>query len=65
MESHVRLHNLTAHFTSTGLSVFLGELTHRARHIELAGEPRHSTSHLVRGSASLPVSLSARGSRVS
>ncbi|NUK71968.1 hypothetical protein HRW23_35425 [Streptomyces lunaelactis] len=60
MGSQVRLHNLTACFISTALSVFLDELAHRARHIELAGEPRRSTSHLVWGYASLPVSLSAR-----
>ncbi|NUK14346.1 hypothetical protein [Streptomyces lunaelactis] len=49
MGSQVRLHNLTARFISTALSVFLDELAHRARHIELAGEPRRSTSHLVWG----------------
>lgn len=46
-------------FMSTALSVFLDELAHRARHIELAGEPRRG-SHFVRGDASLPVSLSTR-----
>ncbi|QQM46262.1 hypothetical protein [Streptomyces liliifuscus] len=45
---------------STALSVFLDELAHRARHIELAGEPCRSTSHLVRGDVTLPVSLSTR-----
>ncbi|MFF4250541.1 hypothetical protein ACFY1L_04940 [Streptomyces sp. NPDC001663] len=45
--------------------MLLNELAHRARHIDLAGEPRRSTSHLVWGYASLPVSLSARGSWVS
>ncbi|WP_405988045.1 hypothetical protein [Streptomyces sp. NBC_00986] len=65
VESQVRLRNLTARLTSTALSLLLDELAHRARHIELAGEPRRSTSHLVRGYASLPASLSARGSRVS
>ncbi|MFF7174790.1 hypothetical protein [Streptomyces pseudovenezuelae] len=39
--------------------MFLDEIAHRARHIELAGEPHRSTSHLVWGYASLPVSLSA------
>ncbi|WP_392666797.1 hypothetical protein [Streptomyces sp. LN785] len=62
MGSQVRLHNLTARFISTALSVFLDELAHRARHIELAGEPRRNPSHRVWGYASLPVSLSARGS---
>ncbi|MCZ0997602.1 hypothetical protein O1M63_04765 [Streptomyces mirabilis] len=60
MASQGRLHNLTARFTSTALSVLLAELAHCARHIELDGEPRRSTSHLVWGYASLPVSLSAR-----
>ncbi|MFF5279901.1 hypothetical protein, partial [Streptomyces sp. NPDC000133] len=55
----VRLHNLTARFISTALSVFLDELAHRARHIEPAGEPRRNISHRVRGYASLPDSLSA------
>ncbi|MFD8748133.1 hypothetical protein ACFV01_34850, partial [Streptomyces sp. NPDC059616] len=36
-----------------------------ARQIYLAGEPRRSASRLAWGYASLPVSLSARGSRVS
>lgn len=65
MGSRVRLHNLTARFISTALSVFLDELAHRARHIELGGEPRRDTSHDVCGYASLPVSLFARGSWVS
>ncbi|MFC8661781.1 hypothetical protein [Streptomyces sp. NPDC057199] len=60
MGSQVRLRKLTARFMSTALSVFLAELAHRARHIELAGEPCRSTSHLVRGDVSLPVSLSTR-----
>ncbi|WP_392751826.1 hypothetical protein [Streptomyces sp. LN590] len=60
MGSQVRLHNLTARFISTALSVFLDELAHRARHIELAAEPRRNTSHHVWGYASLPASLSAR-----
>ncbi|WP_241671801.1 hypothetical protein [Streptomyces sp. IB2014 016-6] len=41
------------------------ELVPRARHIDVAGEPRRDTPHHVWGHASLPVSLSARGSRVS
>ncbi|MDF3139929.1 hypothetical protein [Streptomyces sp. T21Q-yed] len=41
--------NPTARFISTALSVLLDELAHRARHIELAGEPGRSTSHLVWG----------------
>ncbi|MEW2491886.1 hypothetical protein [Streptomyces sp. NPDC048411] len=60
MGSQVRLHNLAARFISTALSVFLDELAHRARHIELAGEPRRNISHRVWGYASLSVSLSAR-----
>ncbi|MGW1888590.1 hypothetical protein [Streptomyces sp. NPDC001970] len=58
MGSQVRLHNLTARFISTALSVLLDELAHRARHIELADEPRRNASHHVWGYASLPVSLS-------
>ncbi|MFB7306170.1 hypothetical protein [Streptomyces sp. NPDC056192] len=62
MGSQVRLHNLAVRFISTALSVFLDELAHRTRHIELAGEPRRNTFHRVWGQASLPLSLSARGS---
>ncbi|WP_351234755.1 cytochrome P450 [Streptomyces sp. NPDC002133] len=45
------------------LSVFLDELAHRARDIELADEPRRNASHHVWGYASLPVSLSRRADR--
>ncbi|WP_267881544.1 hypothetical protein [Streptomyces sp. NRRL S-1824] len=40
--------------------MFLDELAHRARHIELAAEPHRNTSHHVWGYASLPASLSTR-----
>ncbi|WP_307078743.1 hypothetical protein [Streptomyces canus] len=40
--------------------MFIDELAHRSRHIELAGEPRRNASHDVWGYASLPVPLSER-----
>ncbi|MDQ0763919.1 hypothetical protein QF027_006554 [Streptomyces canus] len=54
------LHNRIDPFISTALAVFIDELAHRSRHIELAGEPRRNASHDVWGYASLPVPLSER-----
>ncbi|MGA6228200.1 DUF2461 family protein [Streptomyces umbrinus] len=50
-----------SHVPLRALSAYVDELTRRARHIELAGEPRRHTSHHVWGYASLPVSHPARG----